>query len=211
MAEIYQKTIEKYEYLKKNGLIDGINKMKSTFKDVYLDNLFYVDFYSIEIFGKTKLGQLLLYAKQSQDKALMKELFSEIKPKVDSLLKEYDINGIGFIPPTVRRKVQFMKELEKALHPDIRKISIVKARTDVAVPQKTLAKLEDRVENAKKTIIVNESGRYRNILLIDDALGSGATLNETAAQIRKRKICDGKIIGLAITGSLKGFDIISEV
>lgn len=211
MAEIYEKTILKYEHLKKDGFVDGMKKIESTFEKVYLDHLFYIDFYSIEIFGKTKLGQLLLYAKQSQDKVLMKELFLDIKPKVNFLIKEYAVDGIGFIPPTVRREVQLMKEMEKILHPNIRKISIVKARTDVAVPQKTLTRLGDRIENARKTIIVDESGQYDNVLLIDDALGSGATLNETASQIKRRKICSGKIIGLAITGSLKGFDVISEV
>ena len=49
------------------------------------------------------------------------------------------------------------------------------------------------------------------MLLIDDAVGSGATLNETAKQIRNKKLASGKIIGLAITGSFKGFDVISEV
>ena len=47
--------------------------------------------------------------------------------------------------------------------------------------------------------------------MVDDAVGSGATLNEIAKKIRDRKICKGKIIGLAITGSFKGFDVISEV
>lgn len=54
-------------------------------------------------------------------------------------------------------------------------------------------------------------GSYRNILLIDDALGSGATLNEVAKNIRQRGICKGKIIGFVITGSPKGFEVISEV
>ena len=104
-----------------------------------------------------------------------------------------------------------MKELEKNLHLDLRRISIVKAKTEVMVPQKTLNKLADRIENARKTIIVDEKGEHKNILLVDDAVGSGATLNETAAQIRVKGIAKGKIIGLAITGSFKGFDVISEV
>ena len=67
------------------------------------------------------------------------------------------------------------------------------------------------VVNAKKSIVVEDSGQYNNILLIDDAVGSGATLNETAGQIRSRGLVKDKIIGLAITGSFKGFDVISEV
>lgn len=210
-ADDYIKTLNKYYKLRKDGLIDGRLKLKNTFKEIGLDRLFYLDFYSIDRFGKTKLGQLLLYAKQSQNKALMKELVKKIKPKIDVLIQKYNITSIGYIPPTVKRQVQLMKELERNLHLKLHKISIVKIKTEIAVAQKTLNKLEDRVENARKTIIVDDNQTHNNILLLDDAVGSGSTLNETALQIKDRGICKGKIIGLAITGSFKGFDVISEV
>lgn len=211
MAVLYSRVFNKYNTFKRNGLISGMGKMTSTFKKVYLDQLFYLDFYSLEIFGKTKLGQILLYAKQSQNRKLIKELINNIKFKIDYVLREYDIDGIGFIPPTVKREVQFMKELERNLRLPLRKVSITKVKTEIVVPQKTLNKLEERVENAKSTFVVSENKPFENILLIDDAVGSGATLNETAAQIRFKKLCRGKIVGLAITGSFKGFDVISEV
>lgn len=210
-ATEYIKTLQKYDSFKKNGFINGMNKMKNTFPEVYSDEIFYLDFYSIERFGKTKLGQLLLYAKQSQNLNLMKEIIQIIKPQVDELVAKYKIDGIGFIPPTVKRERQLMRVLEKGLHENLRKISIVKIKTEVAVPQKTLNKLEDRIENAKNTLVVNEKSTFQNILLIDDAVGSGSTLNETAKKIKEKNICKGKIIGLAITGSFKGFDVISEV
>lgn len=210
-AAEYVKTLEKYEEFKKNGFIDGTAKMKKTFAKVYLDKIFYLDFYSIERFGKTKLGQLLLYAKQSQNKKIMAELIDYIAPAIKIFVKKYKIDGIGFIPPTVKREVQFMKELEKKIHFTAKKIIITKIKTEVAVPQKTLGRLEERIENARATFVVEGTSVYKNILLIDDALGSGATLNEVAGQIKSKKLCRGKIIGLAITGSFKGFDVISEV
>jgi len=210
-ARDYAVSVKKFNRFRKDGLIDGLSKMRSTFSKVFLDKLFYLDFYSIERFGKTKLGQLLLYAKQSQNKILMKELIAELKPRIQQVMKKYNINAVGFIPPTVRREVQFMKELQKNLSLSTRIVSIVKVSGSVVVPQKTLNKLPDRVENARKTIIASETVLTKNILLIDDAVGSGATLNETAAQLRKQGLIKGKIIGLAITGSFKGFDVISEV
>ncbi|KKR34834.1 MAG: hypothetical protein UT67_C0006G0013 [Candidatus Magasanikbacteria bacterium GW2011_GWA2_40_10] len=210
-AEEYIKTLEKYESYKKNGLISGKSKLQSSFTNTYLDEIFYLDFYSIERFGKTKLGQLLLYAKQSQNLDLMKEIIQIVKPKVDEIINKYQIDGIGFIPPTVKRERQFMKVLENGLNTNLRTISIEKASTFVNVPQKTLNRLEDRIENASKTIIVTENSTFKNILLIDDAVGSGSTLNETAKKIKEKGICKEKIIGLALTGSFKGFNVINEV
>lgn len=209
-AQEYAKTLKKYTPYKKSGLIDGMYKIKHTFNHVFLDKVFYLDFYSIERFGKTKLGQMLLYAKQSQNKTLIKELVDQIKPQIDSLIKQFKIDAVGFIPPTVRREVQLIKELERQLNLPIPTIALIKVKTPVAVPQKTLTKLEDRIENAKKTIIVRDRRKFKTILLVDDALGSGATLNETAMKIKKQNLAE-IIIGLAITGSFSGFEVISEV
>jgi len=206
----YEKTFKKYIRYKKDGLIDGMYKIKHTFDRVFVDKVFYLDFYSIERFGKTKLGQMLLYAKQSQSRTLIKELIDHIKPRIISLVKEFNIDAVGFIPPTVKREIQLMKELERQLDLSTPTINLVKVKTTVAVPQKTLNKLEDRIENAKRTIVVDSTRKYGTVLLIDDALGSGATLNETARKIKDQNLAEN-IIGLAITGSFSGFEVISEV
>ena len=210
-ADEYIAAVKKFDEYRKNGLIDGMPKMKNTFEAVFLEKLFYLDFYSIERFGKTKLGQTLLYAKQSQNKLLIRKLIDEIRPQIMKIIKKEDIDGVLFVPPTVKRDIQFMKELEEKLSLPVRSLSVIKIKTEIIVPQKTLSKLEDRVENARKTIIVEDKKEYKNVLLIDDSVGSGATMNETAKQIKTRHLVSGEIIGLAITGSFKGFDVISEV
>jgi phosphoribosylpyrophosphate synthetase len=209
-ADEYIKTIRKYDGFKVNGIINGMDKFKKTFDFVFLDNIYYLDFYSIERFGKTKLGQLLLYGKQSGNKKIIKEIITEIKPKIEKIIKDNKIDAIGFIPWTVKREVQFMRELEKGLNLPIKKILIEKVKTEIIVPQKSLSKTLDRIENARNTILVIDKGNYNNILLIDDAVGSGATLNETARQIKERDLAKN-VMGLSITGSFKGFDVISEV
>ncbi len=207
----YVRIVGQYESLKKNGVIDASEKLKRSFADVFLDKLFYIDFYSVEVFGKTKLGQLILFAKQSQDKSLIREILPAIESPIRTLIQTYKIDAVGFIPPTIKRSVQFMKELEKKLNLPLPPIPLVKVKAAVVVPQKTLSKIADRTENAAKTIMVDQSRRYKNILLLDDAVGSGASLNETARKIRERNIASGQIIGLALVGSLKGFEVISEV
>src|SRR3989338_971372 len=206
----YERTLKKYLAYKKGGLIDGMYKIKHTFSEVFVDKLFYLDFYSIERFGKTKLGQLLLYAKQSQNKILINELVNQLQPQITELLKRFKIDAAAYIPPTVRREVQLMKELERMLNLALPVVNLVKVKTPIAVPQKTLSKLEDRVENAKSTIVVDDVRRYKTFLLIDDALGSCATMNETARKIKNQNLANN-VIGLAITGSFSGFEVISEV
>jgi len=207
----YYQRIKFYDKFKKDGLINGTEKLKKTFEKVGLNKLYYLDFYSIDRFGKTKLGQMLLYAKQSQNIELIKKISNIAKPTINDLIKRLNITSIGYIPPTVKREVQFMKEIEKYLNLPLNKLTITKIKKRVSIPQKTLSKLEDRIENAKKTIVVEGNNTFDNVLLIDDAVGSGSTLNETALQIKDKKICKGKIYGLAIVGSFKGFDVISEV
>ncbi len=206
----YIKTFEKYNSYKKEGVISGSKKFENTFKEVFLNDVYYLDFYSIERFGKTKLGQLLLYGKQSGNKKIIKEIIEIIKPKIEIVAKKHKIDAVGFIPWTVKREVQIMREIEKGMKLSIGRIKIEKIKTEITVPQKTLSKLGDRIENAEKTIVLTGNVKYKNILLIDDAVGSGATMNETAKQIKNKGIAK-KVIGIAITGSFKGFDVISEV
>ncbi|MBP6944908.1 winged helix-turn-helix transcriptional regulator [Patescibacteria group bacterium] len=210
-AEDYAAIIKKYDAFKKDGLIDGTAKLQKTFPQVYLDQLFYLDFYSIERFGKTKLGELILYAKQSQNVPLVRQVVDEVRSYILQLLQDQKIDAVGFIPPTVKREVQFMKELESLLRLPVRTIKITKIKMPITVPQKTLTKLEDRIENARETLVVEEEGIYKNILLIDDAIGSGATMHEVARQIRHKKLCTGKLIGLGLVGSYSGFEVIHEV
>lgn len=210
-ATEYVNIYKKYDQLKKDELISGKKKIKDTFgENMCLDGVFYADFYAWEIFGKTKMGQLLLYGKQSQDRKIILEVVKNIEANVNFLIEKYNIEAIGFIPPTVKRELQFMKVLEKGLNVSIPIIKIEKAKTEIITPQKTLSKLRDRVDNAEYSIFVIDTRSFLNILLIDDAVGSGATMNQIACKIKKSGIA--KIVyGFAITGSAKGFDVISEV
>lgn len=209
-AHDYVQTLEHYQQYQKDGLINGLPKMQQSFEQVALDEMYYLDFYSLPRFGKTKLGSLLLYAKQSQNQTLIQELIEIIEPHITQLTENKSIDAIGFIPPTVLRQTQIQKEFSRALAQTLPRIPIVKVHNDIPVPQKTLRKLADRIENAHASIVVEDFPAYKHILLIDDAVGSGATLNETAKKIKARRP-DTNVIGLAITGSLNGFDVLNEV
>lgn len=206
-------TRKKYDsYYNVNGIIDGKEKLKNTkeYDKINLDEIYYLDFYAIERFGKTRLGTLLHYAKQGQNKFLMKILLTEIKAKVAALVKAGKFDAVGFIPPTIRREVQIMKYLETHLKINLPKINIQKISGIIPVPQKSLNKIEERISNAENTFAVNETVKYNHLLLIDDAVGSGATMNQVAGKIKQKEIAK-KITGLAVVGSFKGFDVVTDV
>jgi hypothetical protein len=142
------------------------------------------------------LGHVLLYAIETvKIKRLIKELVLEIKPKIEKIIKEFKIDGVGFIPPTVKREVQLMREIQKQLKLKTRIIEISKIKTDIIVPQKTLNKIEDRIENAQKTISVEEKCCFFKYFLIDDAVGSGSKhLTKQLGNKEEKGICENKIM-----------------
>jgi phosphoribosylpyrophosphate synthetase len=209
----FLKTREKYDsYFNVAGIIDGKEKLGNTkgYDKIFLDEIFYLDFYAIERFGKTRLGTLLHYAKQGQNKFLMKILLAEIKPKIDSLLRKNKFDAVGFVPPTIRREVQIMKYLETHLKINLPGIRIQKISGIIPVPQKSLNKIEERISNAENTFAITETVKYNHLLLIDDAVGSGSTMNQIAGKIKQKGIAK-KITGLAVVGSFKGFDVVTDV
>jgi len=90
-------------------------------------------------------------------------------------------------------------------------IKLVKAYAgEIPVAQKGLKKLEERIENARETIYPQDMNiKFKHVLLIDDAVGSGSTFNEVAKKLKHQGV--NKISGFAIVGSLKGFSVIQEV
>jgi hypothetical protein len=214
------KTIDEYietrikylDYLNENGIIDGLSKLTNTtgIDEIGVDALYYLDFYAIERFGKTHLGTLMHYAKQGQNKLLMKRIAEEIKQRIYNYINEQNVDAVVFVPPTISRKIQIMTELEKQLKINLPQVKVNKIKTPIIIPQKALSKIFERLANARNTFVVPQQKSYNHILIIDDAVGSGATINEIAIKLKQKKIAT-KITGLAITGSFKGFDVISEL
>jgi hypothetical protein len=215
LTKEYIKVLEqKKEYTTAEGWIDATKKLTGTFPKSYVDHLLYRDIYSYPLFGRTKLAKLVMHAKQAENKRLIDQIAVLAKPVIDRIIKKFDITAVGFIPPTVPRRLQFMDELEVKLSLALPKIDLVKIMAgDIPVPQKTLAKLEERVINARSSIYLRHVAEpsYPNVLLIDDVAGSGASFNETASKLRGVKIGYNRIVAFALVGNIKGYDVIRQM
>lgn len=205
--------IQANAFISPHGWIDATKRVANTFgDDLSLDRVFYQDFYSLSTFGKTRLGQLVLYSKQSENKQIIYQVASGASEIINKLIEHYHIKAIGYIPHSIPRKIQFLKEFAKKLALPFPEIALSKAYPgNIRVAQKTLSRLVDRIENARDTIFVkNPQSRFESILLIDDAVGSGASLNETAKKLKEFGMAK-KVFGFAVVGSMKGFEVIREV
>jgi len=176
------KTKEKHKpYYDSNGLINGSTKLINTYKDkTYFNEIYYLDFYAIERFGKTRLGTLLHFAKQGQNLYLMNIMMNEIRESIMSFINSNKFDAIGFVPPTIRREIQIMKFIKESLHIPLPVLDLKKTSGIIPIPQKSLSKLNDRIKNADNTFAITEQRVFNKVLLIDDAVGSGATLNQIA-------------------------------
>ena len=210
--ETYKNIIIKYNKFKtKYWLIKWIEKMKNTFDKVYLNKVYYLDFYSIEKYWKTYLWNLMFYSKQTWDKELADKILDSIKPLIYKLINKKNIDSFAFIPPSIDRKIQLMDELKDWLDINLNELKLIKIFKDKVVAQKSLNKKEDRIQNARDTIfILDKDFKSDTILLIDDAIWSWATLNETAKKIKEKNIAK-KVIWLSIVWSYKWFEVINEV
>jgi len=215
LAKEYIETREKYYGKKKSVLmIDASEKLEHVFDDdVHIKKLFHRDFDALPIFGKTNLSQMVRTAKSGRTNiVLMNEIVNKIQGSVTEIIEKYDIDCIGFVPPTVARKTQLMTFLDKKLNVgNCKRVDIFKVQNLIPVQQKSLKKIEDRILNAQKTIDVKSNKKCKNILLIDDVTGSGATLNQVAKKIIEKNIAKN-VYAFTITGSAKSgvFDVISE-
>lgn len=209
---VYKEVLEKYRKYMDGGILDATSKFRDTFADVILDGVYYLDFYSIEIFGKTKLGQLLLHGKLSQDRGLIRELAELTKPGIEGLIKKLGITEYAMIPHSLKRVHPLLPIMKSYWNVGLPELGLEKVTDQIPVAQKTLTKMSDRVENARDTIFLPEGNLVptSSLLLIDDAVGSGATFQETARKIKHRGLAE-RVYALALVGSLKGFEVVKEV
>ena len=201
---------EVYVFRKKDHLICAARKMQDTFDEVYLKQVYYSDFYSLPKYGKTKLGQYILHGKSGQSRQLIKRVSFMTNTDIATIIRKHKIDAVCFAPHSIPRRIPFLKEFKLNLNLALPEVQLVKSFFgQVPIAQKSLTKLSERIENARETILMKDKHiPYKRVLVIDDALGSGATLNE----IGRKLVAKGSSVwGYAIVGSYKGFEVIKEI
>ena len=196
------------------GLLDAIDIFKKQVDHLYLDKIFYADQYRLMEFGRSKLAELTFCAKQSQDYKLIQSSIDLYIRKIECLIKTEKIDALAFTPASITRRYQLLDILDKRLSDiNLPRVGVVKYYpTKVIIPQKSLKTRAERIKNAQQTIFVYDDSvsKYKKVLLIDDFVGSGSTLNETAKKLKDEWV--KIVIGFAIVGNMDlSYDVINEV
>jgi predicted amidophosphoribosyltransferase len=167
-------------------------------------------------FGKTLLGLIVQKAKVGEESSLpyIKEIRDILIQYIPYLIVKFKCDAVIWVPHTIKRRVPLQDFLAKELKLCIPIIPVTKIVIKDIVPQKTLSELNRRLENATLTNHVTESvdtlKRYTNVLIIDDAIGSGATIQAIGCNLKNLNQ-HLNIFALAIVGSYKGFDVIKDI
>ena len=162
------------------------------------------------------MSELTFYAKDTESVDLIGKSIESIIHQLLCLITTSGVEAIVFTPPSKKRSVQLLKELQKRVSKEmeIPQPRLVKyAPHNIIITQKSLKTREQRIQNAKQTILIadeNHMKKYNNILLIDDFVGSGATLNETAKKIKDLGVHN--VIGFAFVGNVDvKYEVINEI
>jgi Winged helix-turn-helix DNA-binding len=213
-AELYWSILSHIENIKtENGLIPGTKTLSEKLGEVYLDELFFVEAYQIGHFGRSKLGSMTFYGKQSQNKSLIKSLLTLINRPLQKYIQEHNIDAVCYAPPSIHRSVQLMTAIQKGLSLDLPIIKLSKAFPNgVIIPQKSLKSMQQRIKNAENTIFLSSPQKsYDTVLLIDDFVGSGATLNIMAKKLKQGGYAK-KVLAISLLGNIDTeYEVVNEV
>ena len=104
---------------------------------------------------------------------MITESINLIKYQLECMIRYEHIDAIAFAPHSRKRSIQLLHELKKKFNifslPIINLVKYAPYRTIVA--QKTLKTREQRIQNARQTILIdtkNDLKQYKKVLLIDD-------------------------------------------
>ncbi len=212
------------QYRAEYGLYDASSKLWSltseykTCQDkVWLDGLWYNGVDKIDA-HKSHNYMIMESVKEFQDKAEIYDYYTQsFDARFDWLLQDLEIDTILVVPNNVTRQISFNEYIQTQLKKRYPQLKFISTDTNTFVgrkPQKKVKGICNRIENAEKLFeidVLSVQKSSKNILLIDDVFGSGATINTVTKKL-KTILPDCICHWFALLGSYrKGFDVVSGI
>ncbi len=220
--ERYMKLMEALESKKDQGffsLIGKLSALEEIGETIHLSSLKVIELSRLEDFGRTHLQYLLESAKSVKNTERREpgmravgKIIDRVFPKIERHAAQMEVDAVAFVPHTLKRGVQLMEEIKKEWKKKstIPVIEVKKIFGSEAREQKSIKDVRERIENAEKTFQVTAGPSYENVMLVDDFIASGATLNQVAKEIQGVREAE-QVFGLALVGEEKGYSVIRSV
>ena len=214
---LYEDRIRETESLRNKSLVFSLNsKLSAMGEKIFLQEVSSAFLNSMPDFGLTKQSVLLSIAKEgaSRAKKFGHSLIDDFFPILSRYMGRYDFDAVLFVPPSAKRRVQIMSLLTEEFKDNFPNLPIIKAKKrhgDVILQQKSIKGLPNRLANAEATFVVGPADTcYDKVLLIDDFVGSGATLNVLARKVLEQDIAK-EVYGIGMVGIIeKGFVVVKK-
>ena len=213
---LYAERVAAMESNKQGGVFDLTGKLQKIVAvggDIHLQEMAALSLRTVRDFSRTKMGVYMDVVKSSNNKEIMDKVLDFAVPLVIAYAKKQKVNAVAFIPPTRKRDQQIMTLLEKRFRKGSFRAAVLdiqKVRTSGIVrEQKTIKDLKDRIYNADHTFLISPYAHphnYKRILLVDDFVGSGSTLNQVANTLKGYGF-GGQVFGLGIVGDELGYSV----
>lgn len=214
-------TIDQHLFRQDLNVYSLKHRLESIYENIeggsYLNEVFISDFDSFHPYGKTKLGNLVFLSKvaSQHSDAYINEITRLIRNDILAIIRAFSVKNVVWLPHTINRKIQLIDSLQvkisltSSANHNIKEIKASKRQDIVLIPQKSISSLDERLTNADMTLTVDSSHLLNvdmksSILVIDDSIGSGASIRAISHKLRQQRFKNARIIGYAITGSMKG-------
>lgn len=198
------------------ALFDGTPRYKSIHSSPIVKTVYYVDFYSLPVYGRSRLGHYIQKAKvgDQYSRVYIDRIAQTISGPINMLVAKHKVDALLWVPHSLKRQVGLMDELRRQLGGTRAEIKVIKAFPAEVIPQKSISDLQMRITNALASNHIMTSHHQlktiRSVLIIDDAIGSNATIHGIATKLKQGN--DSlEIHAIAPVGSFKGFDIIQDI
>lgn len=194
-------------------LHQGFTKFVQQMKYSYLADLLYFDTYQLAQFGKSTLASLAFFAKQSQSLSLLDRVAQKTQWQIRCHIVNNIYDAVCYVPHSLTRKHQLLPTLRSKRSIPLPEIYLHKLYSgEVIVPQKSLKWAASRIRNARHTIFIKpHQESVHHVLLIDDFVWSGATLNESAKKLLDAGLAQ-RVTGMALVGNIDmTYEVINEI
>lgn len=215
---LLQYTSPEWFYDATNKLISLDSDYKECDERMWIDTLTYTWIDKIDA-HKTHAYDTMEQIKEFQDESLITAFYTQrFWKQFKQLIKRLDIDSILVIPNNVTRKISFNAYIQERLQKELPKLTYISTLTNSfpgRKPQKKVTGMCKRMENADKLFQIDPSlfpnKNIHNVLVIDDVVGSGATMNMVIKKLKKH-LPDVTCHGFALLGSYrKWFDVVTGI